>query len=88
MMTLVRLKTHGAEIIRSFGRGMARLDEVSACLQLSGEYDFILQVRVDSPEAYEDFLRQKLQHLPVVDKIHSALVLREPIMNGAAQRLA
>jgi len=81
MITLVKLKEHGAGILNAFGDDMTGLEEVNVCLHLSGEYDFILQVTVDSPEAYEMFLQTRLCCLPVVDKIHSSLVLKEKKMN-------
>lgn len=62
---------------------MAAHPEVQVCLHLSGEYDFILQITLRDAAEYEDFLEQKLCCLPMVDKVHSSLVLKEHKMEPA-----
>ena len=52
-------------------------------LHLSGEFDFLLQVTLRDSQEYEDFLDQKLCALPMVDKVHSSLVLKEYKMEAA-----
>jgi Lrp/AsnC family leucine-responsive transcriptional regulator len=57
--------------------------EVQVCLHLSGEYDYILQVSLRDAGEYEEFLEKKLCILPMVDKVHSSLVLKEYKMEPA-----
>ena len=76
MMTLVRLKLHGKGSMRSFSSTMDQLPEVMTCLQLAGEFDFLLQVILPDPQAYEAFLVKKLCAIPAVDKVQSSLVLK------------
>jgi len=83
MVTLVKLKGHSAEQLRDFATAIKRQPEVQVVLHLSGEFDFLLQVTLRDPQEYEDFLDQKLCSLPMVDKVHSSLVLKEYKMEPA-----
>jgi Lrp/AsnC family transcriptional regulator, leucine-responsive regulatory protein len=83
MVTLVKLNQHGAQILRDFAAAMNSQPEVQVCLHLSGEFDFLLQISLRSPQEYEAFLDQHLCALPVVEKVHSSLVLRECKMEAA-----
>ncbi len=83
MVTLVKLKAHSAEELREFASSVKRYPEVQQVLHLSGEFDFMLQVSLCDPLDYEDFLDQKLCCLPMVDKVHSSLVLKEHKMEPA-----
>jgi DNA-binding Lrp family transcriptional regulator len=83
MVTLVKLKAHGAEELRGFASAVKRYAEVQQVLHLSGEFDFMLQVSLCDPLDYEDFLDQKLCCLPMVGKVHSSLVLKEHKMEPA-----
>jgi len=85
MMALVKLKEHGSGTLRDFADHCTAQPEVMVCLHLSGEYDFILQVAVADPTAYEVFLTGQLCCLSVVDKVHSSLVLREYKMDTQIQ---
>ena len=83
MVTLVKLKGHSAEQLRDFATAMQREPEVQVVLHLSGEFDFLLQVTVRDARDYEDFLDQKLCVQPMIDKVHSSLVLKEYKMEQA-----
>lgn len=56
---------------------------MQVCLHLSGEYDYILQVSLKDAGEYEEFLETKFCSLPMVDKVHSSLVLKEYKMEPA-----
>ena len=83
MVTLVKLKGHAAEQLRAFAQAVSKEPEVQVVLHLSGEFDFLLQVTLKDSQEYEDFLDQKLCALPMVDKVHSSLVLKEYKMEPA-----
>jgi len=83
MVTLVKLKGHSAEELRAFALAVKAYAEVQVVLHLSGEFDFLLQVSLRDPLEYEDFLGTKLCCLPMVDKVHSSLVLKEHKMEPA-----
>src|SRR5580698_7788066 len=76
IITLVKLKGHSACQLRDFSAAMLQHPEVQVCLHLSGEFDFLLQVTLRDPQEYEEFLEQKLCILPMVDKLHSSVVLK------------
>jgi len=83
MVTLVKLNRHSAETLRTFASEMSLLPEVQACLHLSGEFDFLLQVTLRDPQEYEEFLDTRLCALPMVEKVQSSLVLKECKMQAA-----
>ena len=77
VITQVRLKRQCQGALSAFGAAMQALKEVQVCLQVSGEYDFLLQLTLQDAFAYEEFLSQKLAILPSVDKIQSFFVLKD-----------
>jgi Lrp/AsnC family leucine-responsive transcriptional regulator len=83
MVTLVKLNRHNGSIWPDFAAYINTLEEVQSCLQLSGEFDFLLQVSLREPQEYEIFLNTKLCILPIVEKLQSSLVLREHKIQGA-----
>ncbi|HEY4150733.1 MAG TPA: Lrp/AsnC family transcriptional regulator [Chitinophagaceae bacterium] len=83
IVTLVKLKSHSAEQLKAFATTMQFQPEVQVVLHLSGEYDYLLHVSLRDPAEYEDFLEQKLCNLPMVDKVHSSVVLKEYKMDAA-----
>lgn len=83
MITLVKLKGHSAQQLKEFAEAIKRQPEVQVVLHLSGEFDYLLQITLKEPNEYEDFLEQKLCILPMVDKVHSSLVLKEHKMEAA-----
>jgi len=83
MITLVKLNTHAAIALQDFAEAIRQHPEVQVCLHLSGEYDFILQITLRDSGEYEQFLENKLCNLPMVDKVHSSLVLKECKMEPA-----
>ena len=83
MVTLVKLKGHSADQLHDFPAAVAQYPEVQVCLHLSGEFDFLLQITLRDPQEYEEFLAQKLCTLPMIDKLHSSVVLKECKMDSA-----
>lgn len=77
MVTLVKMKSHEAAVLREFADSMGRMNEVQLCLHLSGEFDFLLQVSLCDPQSYGQFLMERLLIIPSVDKVQSSLVLTE-----------
>lgn len=83
MITVVKLNGHSATALQVFAKAMRIDPEVQVCLHLSGGYDYILQVTLKDSVEYEDFLETKLCNLPMVDKVHSLVVLKECKMEQA-----
>jgi len=60
-------------------------EEVVHCLSLSGELDLVLEVSVEDPDAYEEFLFNKLLKEGAITEVSSNFVVRE--FKEACQRI-
>lgn len=54
----VELEKQNAALLKQFERRMAALDEVMACYEVSGEFDFLIIVSAESMEQYHAFTRE------------------------------
>lgn len=73
----VRLDRHQREYWSAFEDAVLQLHEVTECLHVSGEYDYILKVRVKDMAAFRDFLGEKLTQLDHIGSTHSTFVINE-----------
>lgn len=71
----VRLVSHSDDSPDRFIAAVERLDEVSACWTMTGDYDFLLHVLVQSVDDLNDFVNI-LMRVPGVRDVHTQLVLR------------
>lgn len=71
----VRLISHSDESPERFIAAVERLDEVSACWTMTGEYDFLLHVMVPSVDDLNEFVMHRLMRLQGVRDVHTQLVL-------------
>jgi DNA-binding Lrp family transcriptional regulator len=83
MVALVKLKSHNIELLEEFAALIGAEPEVQVVLHLAGEFDFLLQVSVRDSADYKYFLEHKLCTLPMVDKLHSSMVIEEYKMEPA-----
>ncbi|PSJ57372.1 Lrp/AsnC family transcriptional regulator [Pseudaminobacter soli (ex Li et al. 2025)] len=72
----VRLTSHSDESPEQFITAVQRMDEVSACWTMTGEYDFLLHVMVPSVDDLNYFVMHRLMRLPGVRDVHTQLVLQ------------
>lgn len=72
----VRLVSHSDESPEHFIAAVERMDEVSACWTMTGEYDFLLHVLVPSVDDLNEFVMHRLMRLKGVRDVHTQLVLR------------
>jgi Lrp/AsnC family transcriptional regulator, leucine-responsive regulatory protein len=72
----VRLTSHSDESPEHFIAAVRRMDEISACWTMTGEYDFLLHVMVPSVDDLNDFVMHRLMRLPGVRDMHTQLVLQ------------
>ena len=68
--------SHGQDIARAFEAAIEDIPEVVACHNVSGEYDFLLEVVAADLAAYGEFARNVLQDLPGVTELHSSFSLK------------
>ena len=73
----IRLDRHKREFWSKFEEDVLQLDEVTECLHVSGDYDYILKVRIKDMNAFRDFLGEKLTTLEHIGSTHSTFVINE-----------
>lgn len=73
----VSLKNHDGDSLTDFEQAVQSIDEVVECHTTSGEKDYLLKVVVESIEEYENLLKNKLTHLPLVDHLSSTFALKQ-----------
>lgn len=73
----VRLERHSRDFWGKFEEDVLKLEEVTECLHISGDYDYILKVRVKDMTAFRDFLGEKLTTLDHIGSTHSTFVINE-----------
>lgn len=71
----IRLVSHSDGSPEHFIAEVERMDEVSACWTMTGDYDFLLHVLVPSVDDLNDFVMHRLMRLKGVRDVHSQLVL-------------
>lgn len=67
---------HTQEVARAFEARLAEIPEIIACHNVSGRYDFLLEVVAADLNAFGEFARNTLQALPGVKEIHSSFSLK------------
>ena len=71
------LHNHTAEITAAFEREVQALPQVLACHNLSGRYDYQLEVVAPSLEVFAEFVRTSIRSLPGVREISTSFSLKE-----------
>lgn len=73
----VRLKQINREIAEAFDHRVQRIPEVTECYNTSGNYDYLLKVRVEDMKSYQEFILNKLGAIESVGSIESTFVISE-----------
>ena len=68
----VMMASHSQEVARSFEQRLLDIPEIVACHNVSGRYDFLLEVVARDLESFGEFAREVLQTLPAVKEIYSS----------------
>ena len=79
----VKLIQHTKDVIHTFENEVVRLNEVSECFHVSGDYDYILKVSVKDMDAYREFMVTKLTGLQHIGSTHSSFMIGE-VKNSTA----
>lgn len=79
----VKLIQHTKDVIHTFESEVVRLNEVSECFHVSGDYDYILKVNVKDMDAYREFMVTKLTGLQHIGSTHSSFMIGE-VKNSTA----
>lgn len=72
----VQLKSHGAADIARFAESINGWDEVERCHALTGDMDYLIEVRVRDLEHFSRFLLDRLLAGGQVADVNSSFVLR------------
>ena len=82
----VKLVQHSREYVTTFEREILKLEEVSECFHVSGDYDYILKIYVKDMAAYRDFMVSKLTAIKYIGSTHSIFTI-EQVKNTTAINL-
>lgn len=72
----VNLRSHGQEKENTFATFVAAHPEIRSAFSVSGDADYILDIRVRDLEAFSDFIHKDLLPHPQVAQVRSELVLK------------
>ncbi|MCI2228880.1 Lrp/AsnC family transcriptional regulator [Polaribacter sp. MSW13] len=73
----VKLIQHSREYVTTFEREILKLEEVSECFHVSGDYDYILKIYVKDMDEYRDFMVTKLTAIKYIGSTHSTFAIEE-----------
>ena len=82
----IKLIQHSKEYVTTFEREVLKLEEVSECFHVSGDYDYILKVYVKDMYAYRNFMVTKLTAIKYIGSTHSTFTI-EQVKNTTAINL-
>ncbi len=68
----IRLKSPERQTVGRFEARLGEIDEVLDCYLMAGNSDYLLRVIVESLQAYEVFVREKLHTIPAIASIESS----------------
>jgi Lrp/AsnC family leucine-responsive transcriptional regulator len=81
-----KLIKHSKEYVTTFEREVLKLEEVSECFHVSGDYDYILKVFAKDMDAYRNFMVTKLTAIKYIGSTHSTFTI-EQVKNTTAINL-
>ena len=73
----IRLKEHEQKAGSKFVKQIIELPEVVECLNISGDYDFLIKVVVSDMREYQSFIMNKLASLENIGSTQSIFVMGE-----------
>lgn len=73
----IKLVQHSKENVTTFEHEILKLEEVSECFHVSGEYDYILKIYVKNMDAYRDFMVTKLTAIKYIGSTHSTFAIEQ-----------
>ena len=73
----IKLIQHVKDNVLQFEREIIKLEEVSECYHVSGDYDYILKIHVRDMQAYRDFMVTKLTAISNIGSTQSSFVINE-----------
>ncbi|CAL2087062.1 Lrp/AsnC family transcriptional regulator [Tenacibaculum dicentrarchi] len=71
----IKLEKHTKEYIVIFEREISKLQEVTECFHVSGDYDYILKIYLKDMDEYRKFMVHKLTTLKHIGSTHSTFTI-------------
>jgi len=82
----IKLIQHSKEYVTTFEHEILKLEEVSECFHVSGDYDYILKIYVKDMDQYRGFMVTKLTAIKHIGSTHSTFAI-EQVKNTTAIQL-
>ena len=84
LLVFVEIKLHSksGDIFEEFRREVLKIPQILECHLVSGEYDYLIKVRLQDMSAYRDMLGKILLQLPSAVESRSYVVMEEVKENG------
>lgn len=79
----IKLIQHSRDYVTNFEKEVLKLDEVTECFHVSGDYDYILKIYVKDMESYREFMISKLTTIKHIGSTHSIFTIGE-VKNSTA----
>jgi len=73
----IKLVQHSREYVTTFEREILKLNEVSECFHVSGDYDYILKIYVKNMDEYRNFMVTKLTAIKYIGSTHSIFTIEQ-----------
>ena len=73
----IKLRSKSGNIFEDFRREVTRIPQILECHLVSGEYDYLIKVRLPDMSAYRDMLGNILLQLPAAAESRSYVVMEE-----------
>ncbi len=73
----IRLVQHTKENVLKFEREVLKLEEVSECFHVGGDYDYVLKINVEDMKSYREFMVTKLTAINNIGNTQSSFVINE-----------
>jgi DNA-binding Lrp family transcriptional regulator len=71
----IRLRDHSAANVRAFRDLVARMDEATLCVALTGEADYLIKVVARDLPHFQEIVQQKLLRCTAIAHLESSIVL-------------
>ncbi|WKX71000.1 Lrp/AsnC family transcriptional regulator [Streptomyces sp. XD-27] len=68
----VRLERHTAETVNAFEEHVDEIEHIQDCYLMAGSSDYLLRVVIESLEAYEQLVRDRIHAIPGIASIESS----------------
>jgi len=73
----VKLKQLNTQVAKEFTEAILKIPEVTACYNISGDFDYLLKIYAPSMKSYQEFLINKLGQLDSLGSLQSVFVMDE-----------